>query len=84
MLVTPLPMPRQDHEEEDAAPPEPCFSTPTKADHNDGACHADPDAKRTNAKSDADVEKKFYESTACSHERLFRHMVAMVATRFIV
>ena len=56
-------MPRPESEESYAALPPPCYSMPTKAKCNDGACHADPDAKRTNAKSDADVEKKFYEST---------------------
>ena len=56
-------MPSQESEEEDAALPEPCFSTPTKANHNDGAGHAEQDAKGMQTKSDANVEKRFDEST---------------------
>ena len=52
-------------EEEDAAPPLPGFSTPTKAIRNDsdGAAHAESDAERMETKSEADVEKQFDEST---------------------
>ena len=56
-------MPRQESEKDDAATPEPGFSTPTKAICNDGACHAEPDAEGTEADSDADVKKGFDEST---------------------
>ena len=56
-------MPRQESEEEDAASPPPGFTTLTKANRNDGAGHAESNAKGTNAESDADVEKKFDEST---------------------
>ena len=49
-------MPRGSDEEDEAAPPEPCFSTPTKADCNDGA---EPDAEGTESESDANVEKQF-------------------------
>ena len=46
-----------------AAPPPPGFSTPTKADRNDGAAHAESNAARMETESDADVEKQFDEST---------------------
>ncbi len=49
-------------EEEHDAPQLPGFSTLTKADCNDGACHAEQDAKGTKDASDADVEKQFDES----------------------
>ena len=52
-------MPRPESEEEDAAPPDPAFSTPTKAIRNDGACHAESDAARMETESDAHVEKQF-------------------------
>ena len=50
-------------DEIDAALPPPGYSTPTKAKGNDWAAHAEPDAERTNAESDADVEKQFEKST---------------------
>ena len=50
-------------DEGDAAPPPPAFSTPTKADRNDGAGHAKPDAERMETESDADAEQSFDEST---------------------
>ena len=50
-------------EEDDAAPLQPGFSTLTKAICNDGAGYGEPDAERTDAESDSDVEKKFDEST---------------------
>ena len=56
-------MPRRFNEEDDSAPPPPCFSTPTKANGNDGAGHAEQDAEGTDNDSDADVEKEFDEST---------------------
>ena len=49
-------------EEDDAAPLQPSFTTPTKAIRNDGAGHGEQDAEGTNAESDSDVEKKFDES----------------------
>ena len=36
---------------------------PTKADRNDGAVHAEPDAESLETESDADAEQKFDEST---------------------
>ncbi len=51
---TRLPLPRRSDEEDDAAPPPPGFTMQTKAIHNDGACHADPDAEGTKADSDPD------------------------------
>ncbi len=54
-------------EEDDAAPLQPGFSsisTPTKAIGNDGACHAGPDAERTEADSIPNAEKQFNESTS--------------------
>ena len=50
-------------EEDDAAPLQPGFSTPTKADRNDGAGHAESDAERMETESDADGEKQFDKST---------------------
>ena len=48
-------------EEDDAAPLQASFTTPTKAIRNDGAGHGEPDAEETDAESDSDVEKKFDE-----------------------
>ena len=56
-------------EQMDAAPQSPRFSTPTKADRNDGAAHAESDAEGTNAESDADIEKQFDESTGKMHKK---------------
>ena len=56
-------MPRPESEENDAAPPPPGFTTPTKAIRNDGANHAESDAERMETESEADVEKQFDEST---------------------
>ena len=56
-------------EEVDAAPPPPGYSTPTKADRNAGAAHAESNAEGTNAESDADVEKQFDESTGKMHKK---------------
>ena len=56
-------MPRGSDKEDDAAAPEPGFSTQTKSICNDGACHAGPYARGTDAESDADFEKEFDEST---------------------
>ena len=56
-------MPCRSDEEGDAAPSDPPFSTPKKADCNDGAGHAESDAARTETESDANVEKQFDEST---------------------
>ena len=53
---------RSDGEGDTALPP-PVFSTPTKADCNDGACHGEPDAKETDAESDSNVEENIHEST---------------------
>ena len=50
-------------DEEDADPPQPGFTTPTKAYSNDWACHRGSDAEGTKSESDADVEKEFDEST---------------------
>ena len=54
---------RRSDEEDNAALPPPGFSTPTKADRNDGAGHGEPDAEGTNAESDSNVKKKFDKST---------------------
>ncbi len=51
----------REYEEELNAPPPPGFSTPTKADRNDGAGRAEQDAEGT--KVESDVEKQFDEST---------------------
>ncbi len=56
-------MPRRESEEEDDAPLQPSFTTPTKASRNDGACHAEQDSEGTKSESDADVEKEFDELT---------------------
>ena len=56
-------MPHQESEEEEAAPPDPCFSTLTKAKCNDGAGHAGLDAEGTESECGADVQKRFDEST---------------------
>ena len=56
-------MPSRESEEDDAAPPLPGFTTPTKANCNDGAGHALPDAHGMQTESEADVEKEFDEST---------------------
>jgi hypothetical protein len=61
-------MPRRSDEENDAAPPPPNFTMPTKASRNDGAGHAEPDAKGTKSESDADVEKELDESTGKKRE----------------
>ena len=55
-------------EEEDDAPLPPAFTTPTKAISNDGACHAEPDAKGTEYGSEAYVEKQLEESTGKKRE----------------
>jgi hypothetical protein len=66
-------MSERDCEEEDDAPPPPGFLTLTKADCNDGACHAGSDAKGTESESVANVEKQFDESTGKKREyHLFR------------
>ena len=56
-------------EQMDAAPPPPGFSTPTKADRNDGAAHAESDAEESDAEFDADVDKQFDESTGKMHKK---------------
>ena len=55
----------QEHEEDQSAPQQPGFSTPTKASRNDGAGHGSPYAgsEETKAESDPDVEKELGEST---------------------
>ena len=53
---------RSDEEERNALP-DPAFSTPTKADRNAGAGHAESDAERMVTYSEADVEKQFDKST---------------------
>ena len=57
-------MPRQESEENDAAPLPSGFrfTTQIKAKCNDGAGHADPDDERMDTESDPDVEKQFGES----------------------
>ncbi len=55
-------------EEEHDAPPPPGVSTPTKANGNDGASHAEPDVEGTESESDADVEKQCDESTGKKRE----------------
>ena len=50
-------------EEDDAAPLQASFTTPTKAICNDGASHGEQDAEETKAESDSDVEKKIDEAT---------------------
>ncbi len=56
-------MPCRSDEEDQSALPPPGFSTPTKANRNDRACHGCPDAEGTESESDSDVEKQFEEST---------------------
>ncbi len=56
-------MPSREFEEEDNAVSQPASTMLTKAICNDGACHAELDAKGTESESDAYVEKQFYEST---------------------
>ena len=56
-------------EEIEAAPPRPGYSTPTKADRNAGAAHAESNAEGTNAESAADVDKQFDESTRKIHKK---------------
>ncbi len=46
----------------------PGFSTPTKADRNDGVGHAEPEAEGTEDEADANVEKQFDESTGKKRE----------------
>ncbi len=57
----------RDFEEKDNAPQLPSFIMQTKVSHNDGACHAGPNAEGTENESDAYVEiqleKHFDEST---------------------
>ena len=50
-------------DEDDAGPPPPGFSTPTKAIRSDGAAHAESDAERMETETEANVEKQFDEST---------------------
>ncbi len=61
-------MSRRDSEEDNAAPALPILTTPTKADHNDGAGHAEPDAEGSESDSDANDEKQFDESTGKKRE----------------
>ncbi len=56
-------MPCQEYEEENDAPQLPCFTTPTKAINNDGACHADLDAEGTEYESGSDDEKELEKQT---------------------
>ena len=70
-------MPRRSDEEDDAAAPEPGFSTQTNADCNDGASHAEPDAEGTEADPDADVEKEF-ESTGKKHNYAGPHSYRLI------
>ena len=56
-------MPHEKSEQEDAAPQQPGFTTPTKAIRNDGAAHAVSNAARMDTESEADVEKEFDKST---------------------
>ena len=60
-------MPHPESEEVDAALPPPGFSTPTKADRNDGAAHAQSNAEGMETESEADVEKQFDKSTGKKH-----------------
>ena len=66
-------------EEDDAAPLQASFTTPTKAIRNDGAGHGEPDTEETDAESGSDVEKNSTSRRAISNERCFRHLVEMVA-----
>ena len=56
-------MPRPESEENDAAPPPPSYSTPTKVERNGGAGHSESDAARMETESAADGEKPFDKST---------------------
>ncbi len=56
-------MPCLSDEKDQTAPPQPGFSTPMKAIHNDGACHACQDAEEMNNESDLNFEKELDEST---------------------
>jgi hypothetical protein len=56
-------MPRQESEDDNAAPLQPAFPLQTKAIRNYGACHGKQDAEGTESESDADVERAFNEST---------------------
>ena len=69
MLSQSIAMSCPESEEIDAAPPPPGFSTPTKADRNDGAAHAESDAERMETASEGDVEKEFEESTGKMHKK---------------
>jgi hypothetical protein len=44
------------------------LTTPTKANCNEGACHADPVAEGTESESVPNVEKQFDESTSKNHK----------------
>jgi hypothetical protein len=59
---------REAEEEEHVALLPPGFSTPTKADCNDRACHAEPEAEGIDDESVPDVEKQFDESTGKKRE----------------
>ncbi len=48
-------MPCQSDDEEDAVPPPPGFSTPTKANCNVGAGHGGSDARETKSELDSDA-----------------------------
>ena len=74
-------MSRPESEEEDAALPPPGCTMLTKHIRNDGACHGKPDAEGSDAESDSDVEKNSTSRRAISHERCFRHLVEIVASR---
>ena len=50
-------------EEDDSAPLQPNFITPTKAIRNDGAGHGEPDAARMESESETNVENQFDKST---------------------
>ncbi len=56
-------MPRGSDDEEDAAPPQSGFSTPTKANNNEGACSGGSNAEETETKLDSYVKKEFDKST---------------------
>jgi hypothetical protein len=58
----------QECEEQHNALLPPGYSTQKKANCNDGACHAEPEAEGTEDESHADVEKKFEESTGKKRE----------------
>jgi hypothetical protein len=56
-------MPLGSDDEEVAAPLLSCFTTPTKANSNDGASHASSDAEETESELDSDAKKEFDELT---------------------